>query len=152
MEQMHDLSFDLMTGGTIRLHQMDYAGESSIIDLHLAQLRYIAERAGLLLAPIPMVSMPGYMIADDDDGDEMQHLAIEADDDGPIHLYQTRVSGMGGTDEHVILHPTQAAWLGVRLLAFVRRAKPVPAPVEAAGGSLLNVAGCAGGSAEPSLF
>ncbi len=56
-EQFHDLSFEQLDDGTIRLEQKDYCGESYIIDLHPSQLRHIAERAGLQ-SPAPVVAWP----------------------------------------------------------------------------------------------
>lgn len=47
-EKMFDLEFAQLEDGTVRLTQTDYAGESYIIDLHPAQLRHIAERAGVM--------------------------------------------------------------------------------------------------------
>lgn len=41
-EQFHHLSFEVLDDGTIRLEQRDYCGESVLIDLHPAQLEYIA--------------------------------------------------------------------------------------------------------------
>ena len=50
---MFDLTYAQDADGTIRLEQRDYCGESSIIDLHPAQLRHIAESAGLLAPAAP---------------------------------------------------------------------------------------------------
>lgn len=41
-EQFHDLAFEQLEDGTIRLEQKDYCGESVIIDLHPEQVRFIA--------------------------------------------------------------------------------------------------------------
>lgn len=121
--QMYDLAFTQLDDGTIRLEQRDYCGESAIIDLHPYQLQHVAERAGLLPPSLPMPDVG-------EDNDEMHHLHVVGDDDGTVHLYQTQLFGMGGSDEHVILHPTQAVWLGARLLALCH-AKPVSSPLAA---------------------
>jgi hypothetical protein len=55
--------------------------------------------------------------------DEMPSLEVVYDDDGTIYLNQTRVEGMGGSDETIELHPVQAAWLGARLLALTSNEK-----------------------------
>lgn len=41
-EQFHDLGFEVLDDGTVRLEQRDYCGESVLIDLHPFQLEYIA--------------------------------------------------------------------------------------------------------------
>lgn len=56
-EQFHDLSFEQLDDGTIRLKQKDYCGESYTVDMHPCQLRHIAERAGLL-STAPAVAWP----------------------------------------------------------------------------------------------
>lgn len=40
--QFYDLSIDTLDDGTIRLEQRDYCGESVILDLHPAQVAFIA--------------------------------------------------------------------------------------------------------------
>lgn len=52
MEKMHDLAYSQEPDGAIRLLQIGYCGEESIIDMHPAQLRHIAEHFGLV-APAP---------------------------------------------------------------------------------------------------
>ncbi|MBL8421036.1 MAG: hypothetical protein JNK92_10405 [Dechloromonas sp.] len=47
MTKFHDLTFNRQPDGSIRLTQSD-CGEDSIIDLHPAQLRYMAESFGLV--------------------------------------------------------------------------------------------------------
>jgi len=42
-EQFYDLNIEIMEDGSIRLEQRDYSGDSSIIDLHPAQVAFIAE-------------------------------------------------------------------------------------------------------------
>jgi hypothetical protein len=42
-QQFYDLSINALDDGTIRLEQRDYCGESAIVDLHPAQLTYIAD-------------------------------------------------------------------------------------------------------------
>lgn len=59
-ERMHDLAFQI-DDGTIRLEQRDYGGESCVIDLHPCQLRYIAERAGLLEPALEAAAMPTHL-------------------------------------------------------------------------------------------
>jgi hypothetical protein len=56
-------------------------------------------------------------------GDEMPSLEVVRGDDGTIYLNQTRLEGMGGSDESIELHPVQAAWLGARLLALTSNEK-----------------------------
>lgn len=41
-EQFHDLSFEVLEDGTIRLEQHDHAGESVIVDAHPQQIIHIA--------------------------------------------------------------------------------------------------------------
>lgn len=41
-EQFHDLSFEVLEDGTIRMEQGDYAGESVIVDAHPQQIIHIA--------------------------------------------------------------------------------------------------------------
>lgn len=41
-KQFYDLNIETLDDGTIRLEQRDYCGESAIIDLHPAQVGYIA--------------------------------------------------------------------------------------------------------------
>lgn len=43
-QQFHDLSFERLEDGTVRLEQHDYSGESVIIDLHPVQLLHIARQ------------------------------------------------------------------------------------------------------------
>jgi len=52
MEKFYDLSFSRQPDGSIRLIQSD-CGEDSIIDLHPAQLRYMAESFGLVAPNYP---------------------------------------------------------------------------------------------------
>ena len=41
--QFYDLNIETLDDGTIRLEQRDYCGESMILDLHPAQVAYIAD-------------------------------------------------------------------------------------------------------------
>ncbi len=41
--QFYDLNIETLDDGTIRLEQRDYCGESAILDLHPAQVAYIAD-------------------------------------------------------------------------------------------------------------
>lgn len=52
MQKFHDLTFSRQPDGSIRLIQSDI-GEDSIIDLHPAQLRYMAESFGLVAPTYP---------------------------------------------------------------------------------------------------
>ena len=45
--KMFDLKTEQLEDGTIRLSQMDYAGEDYVIDLHPAQMRLVAEQCGI---------------------------------------------------------------------------------------------------------
>lgn len=60
-EIMFDLTFDQLDDGTIRLEQRDYCGGSVIIDLHPAQLRLLAEKAGLLAINPPAAWPRGFL-------------------------------------------------------------------------------------------
>lgn len=51
--KMFDLQIEQIEDGTIRLKQMDFAGEGSVIDLHPAQLRMVAEQYGIFPAAHP---------------------------------------------------------------------------------------------------
>ena len=42
-KQFYDLNIETLDDGTIRLEQLDYCGESVILDLHPAQVAYIAD-------------------------------------------------------------------------------------------------------------
>ncbi|RFC35355.1 MAG: hypothetical protein DID92_2727744207 [Candidatus Nitrotoga sp. SPKER] len=42
-QQFYDLNIETLDDGTIRLKQRDYCGEPAILDLHPAQLAYIAD-------------------------------------------------------------------------------------------------------------
>ncbi|MDP1637533.1 MAG: hypothetical protein Q8K74_05040 [Candidatus Nitrotoga sp.] len=42
-KQFYDLNIETLADGTIRLEQRDYCGESMILDLHPAQVAYIAD-------------------------------------------------------------------------------------------------------------
>lgn len=135
MEKMLDLAFEIYGNGTIALEQVAGSLEGpAYIDLHPMQLRMLAERAGLL-EPVPLPTAAPYLI---DGGNEFQHLQIEQDEDGTVNLYQTQIHGMGGSDEHLILHPTQAAWLGARLLALSSIAMSPSEPLESAPSGAVN--------------
>lgn len=54
--KMFDLTAQQMDDGTIRLTQEDYCGESCTIDLHTAQVQYLAEALGLLQPRAPAAS------------------------------------------------------------------------------------------------
>jgi hypothetical protein len=45
--KMFDLETEQLEDGTIRLSQMNYAGEDGVIDLHPTQLRLVAEQCGI---------------------------------------------------------------------------------------------------------
>lgn len=69
----------------------------------------------------PLIMYAQSCPADAGGDDLMFHLEIVCDeDDATINLYQTQTQGSGGSDEHIVLHPLQACWLGRRLLAMVR--------------------------------
>mgnify|MGYP001209406457 CR=1 FL=1 len=121
--KLYDLTFDI-DGENIMLEQSAGVGESAYITLHKSHLFLLAQRAGIIDAPPPM---PSYT-ATADDCDELHHLEVVSDEDGTINLYQTRLHGMGGSDEHITLHRAQAIWLGSRLLCLARRAQPTGNP------------------------
>lgn len=50
VEHMYDLCVTDLDGGMLRLEQSAGIGETATIDLHLCQVRLIAERAGLIRA------------------------------------------------------------------------------------------------------
>lgn len=102
-------------GDAFILRQVDHSGNEEGVALHLSQIRYLAEVAGLLPAsPVPAMSaMP-----EADGGGEMHSLSVEVHG-GSIWIEQTRLSGMGGTDAAIELHPSQAAWLAARLQQMV---------------------------------
>ena len=52
MQKFYDLTFNRQTDGSIRLTQSD-CGEDSIIDLHPAQLRHVAESFALVAPTYP---------------------------------------------------------------------------------------------------
>ncbi|MBK9522878.1 MAG: hypothetical protein IPO13_14925 [Rhodocyclaceae bacterium] len=186
-EKMYDLSWKI-DGDNIRLKQDAGIDEVHVIDLHPAQLKLLAEQAGLLnlatgsqstssafvtlerrfrivteklkdvvenvgyrqeifeqcgsgmeyLTILDSVvtladeflkdvgnagppTMPAQSFPSDAGDDLMFHLEVVCDEgDATINLYQTQVQGSGGSDEHIVLHPLQAAWLGRRLLAMTR--------------------------------
>lgn len=102
-------------GDDFLLRQIDHSGNDEGVALHTSQIRYLAEVAGLLPANArtPVLAAP---IAG---GEAMHSLELEADSDGMIWIEQTRLSGMGGTDAAIELHPAQAAWLAARLQQMV---------------------------------
>ena len=61
-EQMHEINFEQLDDGTIFLQQCDYDLRSQIINLHPCQIRYIAERAGLLEPTTPMAGLPATLL------------------------------------------------------------------------------------------
>lgn len=109
-----DLAFEI-DGDLIRLRQDAGCGEEHIVDLHPLHLRHLAEQAGLL-APSPLLGM-SLGLADGPDG--MDGLKVQQDEDGTIVVSQACVRGMGGSDEAVVLHPLQAAWLAAKLATLV---------------------------------
>lgn len=102
-------------GDEFLLRQIDHSGNDEGVALHISQIRHLAEVAGLLPAPrrLPTLTIP---VAE---GDAMHSLDVESDSDGMIWLEQTRLSGMGGTDAAIELHPSQAAWLAARLQQMI---------------------------------
>lgn len=126
MEKMYDLAWEI-DGDTITLEQ-DGGCEGAIrIDLHISQLRLLAERTGLQ----PVASAPQQHAASAEDGDAMHSLQVETDSDGMIWVEQTRLSGMGGTDAAIELHPSQAAWLAAKLLKTIGQGETHEAEVAA---------------------
>jgi len=43
-QQFHDMKFEQLENGTVRLEQHDYCGESVIVDLHPEQLKFITRQ------------------------------------------------------------------------------------------------------------
>ncbi len=102
-------------GDDFLLRQIDHSGNDEGVALHTSQIRYLAEVAGLLPAPLRPLTL-GAPVAN---GDAMHSMDVETDSDGMIWIEQTRLSGMGGTDAAIELHPSQAAWLAARLQQMV---------------------------------
>lgn len=69
------------------------------------------------------LSAPTEPIRFDGDCDAMDHLEVSIEDDGTVILDQTRVRGMGGSDEQIQLHPMQAAWLVAKLQSILGQAQ-----------------------------
>lgn len=53
MTRFQDLAYEQLKDSTIRLEQRGYSGEEAVIDLHPAQLRYVAEQFGLVAPNYP---------------------------------------------------------------------------------------------------
>lgn len=102
-------------GDEFLLRQIDHSGNEEGVALHTSQIRYLAEVAGLLPAPTRPSTL-GVPVAN---GEAMHSLDVESYSDGMIWIEQTRLSGMGGTDAAIELHPSQAAWLAARLQQMV---------------------------------
>lgn len=98
-------------GDDFLLRQIDHSGNDDAVVLHISQIRYLAEIAGLLPAP----RQPSMLEVPVANGEAMHSLDVESDSDGMIWIEQTRLGGMGGTDAAIELHPSQAAWLTARL-------------------------------------
>jgi hypothetical protein len=113
--KMLDLVVSQLDDGEILLEQMDCAGERSAVCLYPIQLRQVAEAVGLASPSVPA----GWANQVDVGPDWMDNLDVTRDDDdGTVTISQTQISGMGGSDNRLTLHPIQAAWLGARLLAM----------------------------------
>ena len=167
MEKIYDIAYEI-DGDTINLEQDIGHGEVHSVALHRIHLQLLAEKMGLLgkagqtqSAGVMPAPIHDYATAYDSNVGEMHHLLIDCDDDGTINIFQTQVHGSSGSDEHVVLHPVQAVWLGTQLLAAARHAKPISSPVAAPGdpigdGCPPSVAECTSGlSADepvPDLF
>lgn len=102
-------------GDEFLLRQIDHSGNADAVVLHISQIRYLAEVACLLPAP----RQPSTLEVPVANGEAMHSLDVESDSDGMIWIEQTRLSGMGGTDAAIELHPSQAAWLAARLQQMV---------------------------------
>lgn len=105
-------------GDTFILRQVDHSGNEEGVSLHVSQIRYLAEVAGLLPAP----RQPSTLAVPVAEGEAMHSLGVESYSDGMIWIEQTRLSGMGGmggTDAAIEVHPLQAAWLVARLQQMV---------------------------------
>jgi len=107
--------FDLTVereGSIYTLTQVDTSGNEERIALHQSQISQLAEHAGVTKPLIgsletPLKPLPG--------GNTMHQLNVEQAEDGTLWITQTRLSGMGGTDVEIELHPTQAVWLASKL-------------------------------------
>lgn len=102
-------------GDDFLLRQIDHSGNDEGVALHTSQIRYLAEVAGLLPAPL----RPSTIEAPVANDEAMHSLGVESDSDGMLWIEQTRLSGKGGTDAAIELHPSQAAWLAARLQQMV---------------------------------
>lgn len=98
-------------GDEFFLRQIGHSGNADSVLLHISQIRHLAEVAGLLPAPL----QPSTLAAPVAEGDAMHSLEVGSDSDGMIWIEQTRLAGRGGTDAVIEVHPSQAAWLAVRL-------------------------------------
>lgn len=122
-EHMYDVGVEFLEDGNARIEQSAGSLEgATYIDLHPVQVRLLAERMGLLnTQPLPL----GLPVAFEGNGN-FHHLEIERDEDGTVHLFQTQIQGMGGSDEHVMLHLLQAAWLASQLPGKVSASATIP--------------------------
>lgn len=118
--KFYDLSAVQFDDGTVQLVQKD-CGEEYVIAAHPMQLAYYAHKYNR--APVPA---PQPIATADDVPDEMHSLSISREPGELIAIEQTIVQGMGGSDERILIHPTQAAWLAARLLELA--AMPVETP------------------------
>jgi hypothetical protein len=151
-EQFHDLSFEQLDNGTIRLEQKDYCGESSIIDLHPCQIRHIAERAGLL-SPAPVPTWPRGFLR------RVErfhiHLAELVDFLASIPSFPPQVE-MDEDEARArdLLNDLDDLLTDFGILSGEGASNPPPDPLDASPlpGCLPNITGAAGGPPEPSLF
>jgi hypothetical protein len=100
-------------GDTFTLRQVDHSGNEEGVVLHTSQIRYLAEVAGLLPTAPALLAVPAA------DGEAMHSLSVDTCGGDTIWIEQTRMSGNGGTDGAIELHPSQAAWLASRLQQIV---------------------------------
>lgn len=110
MAQIPDIAFEI-DGDLVRIEQSAGCGEVASVDLHRLHVAHLAGLLGL----IPPASHPVAPKALTGGPESMDSLEVSTDDDGTIWLSQTRVRGMGGSDESIALHPSQAAWLAEQL-------------------------------------
>lgn len=102
-------------GDQITIEQDVGCGETSAVYLNRIHLELLAQEAGVSISPEMRMDPPTHVVG----GDSMQQLEVEVDEDGTIHLLQTRLRGMGGSDEQIDLHPMQAAWLAQKLQSII---------------------------------
>lgn len=108
--KFYDLRAEQFDDGTIQLTQMD-CGEEYCINAHPVQLAYFAQKYCKGPAPALPTITPST-----DAPNEMHSLSVTHEPGELIAIEQTVVRGMGGSDDCILVHPSQVPWLVTRLL------------------------------------